>query len=428
VLAKTELGYQSRPQFLAFHKREQRWSVIVAHRRAGKTVACVMDLIDSALRCEKKNPRFAYIAPLYKQAKTVAWDYLKEYGLRVPGASANETELRVDFPNGGRVRLFGSDNPDALRGMYLDGVIFDEAADGAPRVFNEIIRPALSDRQGWAGWIGTPKGQNDFFDLWEYAKKEPTYFKLMLRASETELIPEEELRDARRQMTPEQYQQEYECSFQAAIIGAYYGREMETAEKDGRIGEKVYDPTLEVHTAWDLGISDHTSIWFYQQDGFGIRLIDYYASSGFGLDHYAGVLRDRGWRPGNEKGYKYGRHNLPHDAEVRELGTGRTRLETLHGLGVDVIVVRKLNVEDGINAVRKILPRCWFDRDKCAEGIKALRQYRRDWDDVRKVFQERPLHDWASHPADAFRYLAVGLEEPRLKASAMPRRNMAWAV
>lgn len=423
------MGYSARPQFVPFHKRSQRWAVIVAHRRAGKTVACVLDLIDSALRCERKAPRFAYIAPLYKQAKTVAWDYLKEYGLKVPGATANESELRVDFPNGGRVRLFGADNPDTLRGMYLDGVILDEAADMSPRMFTEILRPALSDRQGWAVWIGTPKGQNDFFDLWETAKKDDAYFKLLLRASETELIDREELNDARRQMTPEQYAQEYECSFQAAIIGAYYGREMEQADNDKRIAAGIYDPSLEVHTAWDLGISDHTSIWFYQQDGFGVRLIDYYANSGFGLDHYAGVLRDRGFRPGGAQGYKYGRHYLPHDAEVRELGTGRTRLETLRGLGIDAVIVRKLSVEDGINAVRKILPRCWFDAEKCAEGIKALRQYRRDWDDVRKVFAERPLHDWASHPADAFRYLAVGLEEPRtMKGNAMPKRKMGWAV
>lgn len=423
-----DLGYRAREQFVPFHKRTQRWSVIVAHRRAGKTVACVCDLIDAAICSDKKNPRFAYIAPLYKQAKTVAWDYLKEYGLKVPGAVPNESELRVDFPNGGRVRLFGSDNPDALRGIYLDGVIFDEAADGSPRVFPEIIRPALSDRKGWAAWIGTPKGQNDFFDLWEHAKVNPDYFPLMLKASMTGLIDHEELADARRQMTPEQYQQEYECSFQAAIIGAYFGREMEAADNEKRIAENIYDPSLEVHTAWDLGISDHTSIWFYQQDGLSVRLVDYYASNGFGLDHYAGVLRDRGYRPGNERGYKYGRHSLPHDAEVRELGTGRTRLETLRGLGIDANIVRKLNVEDGINAVRKILPRCWFDRDKCAEGIKALRQYRKEWDDVRKVFNERPLHDWASHPADAFRYLAVGLEEPRLKESAMPKRKMSWVV
>jgi phage terminase large subunit len=421
VATKVRLGYEARPQFLPFHQRKERWAVLVVHRRGGKTVACIMDLLDAALTSQKDRPRFAYIAPQLKQAKTVAWDYLKHYGLRVPGATAHESELRLDLPNGGQVRLHGSDNPDALRGIYLDGLVMDEAADVSPRLFNEILRPALSDRQGWCVWIGTPKGQNDFFDLWQTARHESDrYFTLMLRASQTGLVDRDELEDARRMMTPEQYAQEYECSFSAAIVGAYYGREMQAAEDEGRITTSVYDPGLEVHTAWDLGISDHTSIWFYQQAGFETRLIDYYAANGYGLDHYAHVLQQRG--------YRYGRHHLPHDVEVKELGTGRSRLETLRGLGVNSDVVRRLSVEDGINAVRRIVPRCWFDRDKCEEGIQALRQYRREWDDVRKVFYERPLHDWASHPADAFRYLAVSLAEPSTANTNMPKRQMSWVV
>lgn len=381
-----DLEYRARQQFEAFHARKERWAVIVAHRRAGKTVACVMDLIDAALRCDKERPRFAYIAPMLKQAKTVSWDYVKSYGLKIPGATAHESELRLDLPNGAQVRLYGSDNPDGLRGIYLDGLVLDEAADMAPRVYSEILRPALSDRRGWCVWIGTPKGQNDFFDLWEKAQDDPAYFTLMLRASATGFVDALELADARGQMSPEQYAQEYECSFQAAIVGAYYGREMEEADKAKRICGNVYDPMIEVHTAWDLGINDQTAIWFYQQASLDVRVIDYYAANGYGLDHYAKILQS--------KNYKYGRHYLPHDVEVKELGTGRSRLETLNALGINATVVRKLSVEDGINAVRKILPRCWFDKDKCAEGIKALRQYRREWDERRKVFYERPLHDW----------------------------------
>ena len=216
------------------------------------------------------------------------------------------------------------------------------------------------------------------------------------------------------------FQQEYYCSFTAAILGAYYGREMEEAEKAKRIVANLYDPSIEVHTAWDLGLSDHTSIWFYQQQGMDVRLVDYYAANGFGLDHYAMQLQ--------AKGYRYGRHYLPHDVEVKEMGTGRSRKEVLSALGVQPTVVRKLSVEDGINAVRKILPRCWFDRDKCAEGIKALQLYQREWDDERKVFYERPLHDFASHPADAFRYLAVGLQEPSAGGKALPKRDTKWVV
>lgn len=431
MLTRTEvdLGYIARAPFVPFHKRLQRWAVIVAHRRAGKTVACVLDLIDGALRDTKDKPRYSYIAPQYKQAKSVAWDYLRQYGLRIPGATAHETELRLDLPNGGRVRLFGADNPDSLRGLYHDGVILDEAADMSPRVYTEVIRPSLSDRGGWCTWIGTPKGQNEFYDLWEKAKGEPDYFALMLRASETGIIATAELADARRQMTLEQYAQEYECSFQAAILGAYYGREMEAAETEKRIASNVYDPTMQVHTAWDLGHSDQTAIWFYQSAGFEIRVIDFYSSNGCGLDHYVGVLQDKARRPGNERGYTYGTHYLPHDVGVTELGTGRTRIETLRQLGLNsIVVVPKLPIDDGINAVRKILPRCWFDQDKCAFGLKALRQYRRDYDDVRKTFMERPYHDWASDPADAFRYLAVGLQEPHKSqaASKLPKPNNRW--
>jgi phage terminase large subunit len=414
------IPYTPRGAFKEFHGTDKRWRVAVCHRRAGKTVACINELIFGAMTCDKIRPRFAYIAPLLKQAKTVAWDYLKYYGLAIPGAVPHESELRVDFPNGGQVRLYGGDNPDGLRGIYLDGVILDEAADMSPRVFSEIIRPALSDRKGWAVYIGTPKGQNDFFDLWQYAKKDDAYFTMMLRASESGLIDKVELDDARRSMTPEQYAQEYECSFQAAILGAYYGHEMDDAE-ERRIVPNLYDPSLKVNTAWDLGVNDQTAIWFYQQQGFEIRLVDYYASAGYGLDHYAKVLQDRG--------YLYGTHYLPHDVEVKELGTGRSRLETLRGLGLSsTVVVRKLGIADGINAVRKLLPRCWFDRDKCAEGIKAMRQYRREYDDLRKVFLERPLHDWASDPADAFRYLAVGLQEPTAAAKALPKRSMSWVA
>jgi phage terminase large subunit len=422
-----DLGYRAREQFLPFHRRKERWAVLVVHRRGGKTVACIMDLLDAALRCTRERPRFAYVAPQLKQAKTVAWDYLKAYGLRVPGATAHESELRLDLPNGAQVRLHGSDNPDALRGIYLDGLVMDEAADVAPRLFTEILRPALSDRQGWCVWIGTPKGQNDFYELyngdgkdWHGAKNDPEWFTMILRASLSGLVNADELRSARVMMPPEQYAQEYECSWTAAIIGAYYGKEMEKAEADGRIVRSVYDPGLEVHTAWDLGMHDDMSIWFYQQAGFETRLVDYYAASGFGFDHYAEVL--------DRRRYKYGRHYLPHDVRIRELGTGRSRIETLESLGVRVDVVPDIPKEEGINAVRRIFPRCWFDADKCAEGLKALRQYRREWDDTRKVFREKPLHDWASHPADAFRYLAVSLQEPRVANANIPKRQMGWVV
>lgn len=405
-----ETGYVARPQFVPLHTRKSRWAVAVAHRRAGKTVACINDLLDAALRCGLPDPRFAYIAPLYTQAKDVAWSYVKRYGMTIPGAEANESELRLDLPGGRRLRLYGADNYDRLRGGYLDGVVLDEYADMDPRAWSEVIRPMLADRKGWAVFIGTPKGRNGFWDVWDRAGSEPDWFRLMLKASETGLLPQGELDDARRAMTPEQYEQEFECSFQAAIQGAYFGREMQAAEADNRIARVPWEPKLQVHTAWDLGIGDSTAIWFIQVTGNEIRWIDYIESSGIGLDWYVKQLKD--------KPYSYDSHLLPHDAEVRELGSGQSRVETLQSLGLNNIrVIPAQRKEDQINALRLVLPRSWFDAVKCKRGIEALRQYRAEWDDKRKAFRERPLHDWTSHPADAAMVLA----------QAVPQASSSWA-
>jgi phage terminase large subunit len=285
--------YKPRPQFASFHARAERFACIVAHRRAGKTVACVHELLHGATRCEKLRPRFAYLSPFLRQSKQVAWDYLRAAiaPVRTEGATAHETELRVDLPSGAQVRLYGADNPDALRGLYLDGVVLDEYADMDPRVWSEVIRPALADRCGWAAFIGTPRGRNAFFDLWRRAQTEQGWFSLMLKASESGLIPREELDLARRDLTEDQYAQEFECSFEAAVIGAYYGALMRAAEADGRIAGVPYDPAALVWTAWDLGIRDATAIWFAQVVGREIRIIDYYEASGVDLGHYVREVR-----------------------------------------------------------------------------------------------------------------------------------------
>ena len=320
-----DLGYRPRPQFVPFHKREQRWAAIVAHRRCGKTVACIMDLIDAALRSTKPNPRFAYIGPYYSQTKAVAWDYMKQFTHVIPGVSINESELRVDFPNGARVRLFGAENFNALRGLYLDGVVLDEYADMDPRVWPEVIRPALSDRKGWAVFIGTPKGRNGFYDIWAgntetgwpVATESGDWFDLMLRASETGIIDDDELRDARQTMTPEQFAQEYECSFDAAIIGSYYGRDLSDLESQQRITNVPWERQLSVDTSWDLGIDDATAVWFFQTVGNEIRVIDHYEVNDQDLVSTAKVLLG--------KPYAYGTHYLPHDIAIRELISGSSR-------------------------------------------------------------------------------------------------------
>ena len=270
-----------------------------------------------------------------------------------------------------------------------------------PRAWPEVIRPALSDRRGWADFIGTPNGRNHFCELWEKADDE--WYRAIHKASETKIVPESELADAKKQMSADQYEQEYECSFQAAVVGAYYGREIGAAEADGRIRAIAYDPGVPVSTWWDLGIDDSTAIWFVQYVNREVRCIDYYENSGIGLDHYVKTLQS--------KPYVYGDHILPHDAEVKELGTGKSRVETLASLGLRVRVARRLAVEDGINAARLLLARAWFDADKCKRGIEALRQYRKEFDEKLRAFKNRPLHDWTSHAADAFRYGALSLEE-----------------
>jgi phage terminase large subunit len=435
-------GYEPRRKFIDYHLRDKRWSVIVAHRRYGKTVACIVDMIDAAIRDDRKRPKYAYIAPLLKQAKSNTWGYVKEYG-SVPGAKFHENELKLTLPNTAEVRVYGSDNPESFRGGYLDGVVLDEYGDMHPRLFPEIIRPMLSDAsrggRGWATWIGTPKGPNDFYDLWQKAEGDPNFFTRMIRASQSTRedwlsdeewrIFQEELIDMRGHMTPEQFAREYECSFAAPNVGVYYGREMEAAAKEERIVSKVFSPTHEVHTAWDLGVNDMTVIWFFQKVGMQVWLVDYYSACDRGLDHFAKVLQD--------KGYKYGRHYLPHDVEQRHLGAGtiaHSRKTTLVNLGIQVDVVAKHDLADGINAVRKVLPRCVFDKDKCAEGIKALQLYHREFDELRKVYIEHPYKDWTSDPADAFRYLAMSMTDKPAESANRPswlkktKDRLGWVV
>jgi phage terminase large subunit len=414
------IPYQPRAQFQAFHDRTQRWACIVAHRRAGKTVACLNELQRAALLCPRERPRFAYIAPYLKQAKSVAWDYMLHYSAPIPGIEVNHSELKVTYPNGGQVRLYGADNADGMRGLYFDGVVLDEPADFDPRVWPEILRPALSDRLGWAVFIGTPKGHNGFYDIREIARTDPDWLHIELKASETGLLPADELAAARKLMTEDQYNQEFECSFDAAIVGAYYGILMREAEEAKRITRVPHSPDLQVYTAWDLGIGDQTVIWFAQLTGAEVRIIDCYAASGVGLDHYTKILKE-----GHRAHYQYAEHILPHDAMVADLSTGKSRVQVLGSLGISPRVLeREGNVDDGINTVRMMLPRCWFDAEKCAVGIEALKQYRCEFDEDRKVFKNRPLHDWTSDYADAFRYLARGL--PGFETPRKPKQRYGW--
>jgi hypothetical protein len=409
-----QTGYVARELQDQIHQELARFSVLVCHRRFGKTVLSVNDMIDRGLRNILKNPQYAYFAPFYGQAKRVAWDYLKEYTKAIPGVTINEAELRVDIPRpdrGDRIRfvLLGADNPSAIRGMYFDGVILDEFAEMDPIIWGQVIRPALSDRMGWALFIGTPKGQNHFYEMLQHAKKTVGWYWKVFKASETGIISQSELDEAKAGMTPEAYEQEFECSFTAALLGAYYGKEMEEAEKPNSVGiSRVsvvpYEKSIPVDTGWDLGMDDTTVIWFIQQVGGQFRAIDYIEDSGRGLDYYAKLLKD--------KPYVYGNHYLPHDVAVKELGTGVSREETLRSLGVKPIrIVPRQSVEDGINASRILIPKMWFDKEKCERGINALKNYERAWDSKNKIFSARPKHNWASHAADAFRTFAMSFRD-----------------
>lgn len=403
-MQRINLGYAARPPFVPFHQRRQRFACIVAHRRAGKTVAAVCDLIDAALRCNKPDPRFAYVAPFYAQAKDVAWTYLKRYVGPIPGVTINESELRIDLPNKARVRLYGADNYDRMRGLYLDGVVLDEYADMDPSAWSEVIRPALADREGWAVFIGTPKGQNAFYDLFERAKTDEAWFALRLKASETGLIPPAELAALKAELSDDEYAREFETSFDAAVEGSYYAALLNKAAEDKRVGRVPVDPILPVHAAFDLGIGDSTAIWLAQFVGREIRLVDYIENKGVALDWYAKALRDRG--------HSYAPLILPHDANARELGTGKSRAEMLEAAGYKCHVLAPLPVNDGIEAVRRLIPRMWIDEDRCSAGLQALKQYRSRKDEKRRLTLG-PLHDWTSHCADSLRYLCVAYEEPQ---------------
>lgn len=431
-MAEVALPYSPRWYASELHDNPARFKVIVWHRRAGKTVATINHLIRDALTTNQRMARFMYVAPTYKQAKKLAWDYLKFYTAPIHDRGTNESELRVDFGNGARIQLAGADNPDSLRGEGYSGIVMDEYAQMPPSLWRQVIRPALADRKGWAIIMGTPKGRNAFCDLYENAMwgfplpsgeryRDPDWWGDMRKASETKILPDAELAAARREMSPEEYEQEFECSFQAALAGAYYGKQMVAAEDEGRICAVPAEPRLPVITAWDLGMDDSTAIWFAQLAGRELRIVDFYEAAGVGMDHYAKVLR--------EKPYTYDYHLLPHDVEVRELGSGKSRADTLAGFGIKVTAVPTYPgaVDDGIQAVRNLLPRCWFDRDRCARGIEALRQYQREWDDKLQTYKPRPRHDWASHPADAFRMLAMGLRESQPKADfGAPQSGYRW--
>lgn len=398
-------------------------AVAVWHRRAGKDLTALNWTITQMV---ERVGTYWHILPTYNQGRKIIFDGMTDEGRRymdmfppdLIARKPNETEMKVTFKNHSIWQVVGSDNYNAIVGPNPVGCVFSEYALQNPQAW-DFIRPILSANDGWAIFLFTPRGHNHGYKLFNDAKllaaENPNeWFVELLTVDHTvNVIPHERIeKDRAEGMADEMIQQEYFCSFEAPLFGSYYGKLLAQAEAEGRIGNVPYEPGVLVSTWWDLGVGDATAIWFGQAVGQEIHLIDYYETSGEGLNHYKKILQ--------EKPYNYAQHWAPHDIEVRELGTGKSRRETARELGIDFQLAPNFPVDDGINAARMILPRCWFDQKKTKEGIEALKQYHKEWDDKARHFKDHPCHDWASHGADAFRYFAVSYQRDEIRD---PRRQ-----
>lgn len=401
-------------------------AVEVAHRRWGKDD---VSLHWTAVSAQQKIGSYLHMLPMANQAKKAIWDAVNpRTGQRriddaFPEAireSTRENDMFIRFKSGSTWQVVGSDNFRGLIGSSVVGVVFSEWSLADPEAWAQI-RPILRENGGWAIFIYTPKGKNHGLTTLNYAKSRPdTWFAELLPATETGLFtPEalqEELEEYQSQYGDEDgqsyFDQEYNCSFSAPLLGSYYGSYLSKAHNEGRIGEVPYEPGVQVWTGWDLGRSDDTAIWFAQRRGVKVRIIDYYRSSGHTMDHYAKILQD--------KPYIYAGHLMPHDAGAKVMHSPNSLMMQALDLGLkNVQVLKNESIDTGIHAVRQLLPICEFDSANCAAGLNALESYHREWDDKRKMFKDEPCHDWASHPADAFRSLAMGL--PKNQAYVPPK-------
>lgn len=385
--------------------------VWAAHRRSGKDKTCINIV---AKKMFERVGSYFYIFPTYSQGKKILWEgmgkdgkrFLDHFPAEALDGKPNETEMKLRYKNGSLFQVVGSDKIDSIVGTNPVGVVFSEYALQDPRAWG-FIRPILAENNGWAVFVSTVRGENHFYDLYELAKNSPHWFCKMDKASETKVIPQDVLDQERAEIirlygNDALYQQEYECNFTVPIAGAYYAENLMKAYSDGRVGNVPHDSRITVDTWWDLGINDRMSVWFTQSIGKETRVIDFYENTGQGLPHYIGKLQ--------EKGYIYGQHTAPHDIEVRELTSGKSRRDTAAALGIRFNVAPKLPIHEGIDAVRGLFGNCWFDATKCKEGLNALKSYRKQYDETRKTYLNQPYHDWSSNAADAFRTLATALD------------------
>ena len=412
------------PAWKAFEQGKKR-GCLVWHRRAGKDL---WSINFTATRIFQRVGIYWHVLPTYRQGRQIVWEGKTYDGRSFLSHFPEETivrkrddEMTLWFSNGSRYQVIGADEPDRLVGANPIGVILSEWSLMSPRVW-ELIWPILAENDGYAIFIYTPRGRNHGYKTLKDAQANPNeWFSQVLGVNDTGAVDIEVIEQARQSGIPkEMIEQEFHCSFDAPLAGAYYGDQMTDAHEQGRIGTCDWDPMLEVGTGWDLGIGDKTAIWFYQQLRNEIRFIDYYESSGVGIEHYAKVLK--------EKPYHYQRALLPHDAAVREFGSGKSRTEMMRSMGIPNKVVTRMSVSDGINAVRAMLPRCYFDEKRCEIGIRAMQEYTKERivgeqaSDGSPIYRDKPKHDWTSHPADAIRTIAVGIRPPREKRESLAPR------
>lgn len=396
--------YQLRPHFKSFHLRSKRWFMLVAHRRAGKTVAAVNDLIEKALYNTREAPRYGYIAPLLKQAKQIAWEYLKKFSAPYD-PKINESELYVELqalPNRPRITIYGADNPDAFRGLYFDGAVLDEFGNMRLSIFREVLLPALMDRRGWVVFMGTPNGPNHFRDMWYEVDEQPDWDKLFLPVSITKQFTDTELAEMKRIMDPEEYAQEMECSFEASVRGAVYARQIEQLIAEKRLGVFPFQRGLPVHSVWDLGWSDDTTIGLFQERPDGIVIARAHSDRLLPIRDYIAWLK----KFYSESGHKEGQVNLPHDAKAKSLQTGKAIIDHFRG-EFRPRLVPNLDLMDGIAAARRTFPSIYLHEEGTKDLVLALKSYHYKYDEDKKVYTREPEHDWSSHYADMFRYLCI---------------------
>lgn len=392
----------------------------IYHRRAGKDKTMFNLIIREAL---KRKGVYFYFFPEYAQGRRVIWDGIDGSGFKfldhIPDSliqSKNSTDMKIILTNGSVIQIMGTDKFDKVRGANPVGCVFSEFAFQNPKAWN-IIRPILAENGGWAAFNSSTNGKNHFHDMYQMALKNKNWFVQNLNVEQTldengnRYVSDEVIQEEREAgMSEEMIQQEFYNSFTANSQGFYYLSILEDIEKNGQICNLPLDHSAPVETWWDIGGGDYTCIWFTQTMGKEIHVIDYYTSNNRGLDHYAKVLQS--------KNYIYRSHNFPHDIVNIEFGTGRTRFEVAEELfkGTRLNIVSKLSKEEGRNAVRIVLPNCRFDKSKCAMGLDGLKNYKKEWDDKHQIFKDNDVHDWASDPADAFRYLAIGITLPRSRS------------